>query len=260
MVVEILGSYVVVIGASPGYRIADHVVTIGVPLIKVIAGGRFANLVLRLIAGSLHGNELALRHARAALRSGNFYFASANQHFSVIVEGNQNSKAGFAAIGTNGHVGRIDFGVRIAILEDGVVRHSTSQLNLDLRAGELGDVDLRMFSQAKHVGVVELKFGARFVPGRNTVARDHGSIEHSRSPATGVATLRGDVTMNQTDAGDAVGLSRSRRVVALVVGALVVRTLGHWPLDSGRCLRILIRRLVLRALCDDAPRNRDQES
>src|SRR5450631_559327 len=63
--VEIFGSHVVVVSVSPRYRIADDVVAIGVPLVPVIPGRCFADLVLRLIAGTLHGDELALSHARA---------------------------------------------------------------------------------------------------------------------------------------------------------------------------------------------------
>src|SRR5580700_6968327 len=144
MIVEIFRSHVIVVGTSPRCRIADNVVAIGVPLIPVIPCRRFADLVLRLLARALHGNELALPHARPPLRSRNFYFAFADEHFRVIVGSNQNSKTGFAAIGTNGNVGRIDFRVRIAVLQDGVVRHSASKLNLNLRASKRIDVGLRM--------------------------------------------------------------------------------------------------------------------
>src|SRR5450631_3007970 len=232
--VEIFGSHVVVVSVSPRYRIADDVVAIGVPLVPVIPGRCFADLVLRLIAGTLHGDELTLSHARAALRSRNFHFPTADQHFGVIVGGHQNSKAGFAAARANGNVGRIDFGVRIAVLKDGVVRHAASKLNLNLRAGELGDVGLRMLRETEHVGIVELKFGARFVAGRNAVTREDGSIERSRGPAARVATLRGNVAMNQTDARYAsVCFSRSAGTLvaeALVVGAWLCRALIHGTL------------------------------
>src|SRR6202165_3042100 len=210
VIVQIFGAHVVVIGASPRCRIADNVVAIGVPLVPVIPCRRFADLVLRLIARALHGNELALPHARPALWSRNFYFAFADEHFSVIVGSNQNSKTRFAAIGTNGNVGRIDFRVRIAVLQDGVVRHTVSKLNLDLRASESVDIGLRTLREAKHVGIVELKFSARPVAGRNAISRDDGSIERSRRPVAGIAALGRYVTMNQTDAGDAgVRVSRS---------------------------------------------------
>src|ERR1019366_8712186 len=286
MVIEIFGSYVVVVGVSSRCRIADDVVAIGVPLVPVIPCRCFADLVLRLIARALHGDELAFPHSRAALRSRNFYFASADQHFGVIVGSNQNSKAGFAAIGTNGNIGRIDFRVRVAVLVHGVVRHSASKLNLDLRAGERCDIGLRMLSEAEHVGIVELNFGARLVAGRNPVPREDGSIERSRRPAARVATLRGDVAMKQTDARDAgdcfcrragslvaealvVGTWLHRALIhralihrtlvhrILVHGTLVVRTL-HW--DARRRFRILIRHLVVRVLSADHAWTRDHQS
>ncbi len=79
--VKILGSDVIVVGAPPRFRVADHVVAIGVPLVPVISGGGFADLVLRVRAAALNGDELALADAGAALRSRNFDFAFADQHF-----------------------------------------------------------------------------------------------------------------------------------------------------------------------------------
>src|SRR6266404_5111645 len=294
MIVEIFGTYVVVVSASPRCRIADDIVAIGVPLVPVIPCRRFADLVLRLLAQALHGNELALPDARSALWSRNFYFAFADEHFSMIVSSNQNSEAGFAAIGANGNVGCIDFCVRIAVLQDGVVRHPASKLNLDLRASERIDIRLRMLRQAKHVGEVELKFSARFVTGRNAVPRKDRGIERSRGPVASIAALCGDIAMNQTDASNA-GISFNRRAGALnaaliviarlrrtlihrtlvvralvdrtlvhrtlVRGALVVGTLdGRFGLDARRRFRILIRRLVVRVLSNDGARNRHRQS
>src|ERR1019366_7858783 len=107
-----------------------------------------------------------------------------------------------------------------------------------------------------HVGIVELNFGARLVAGRNPVPREDGSIERSRRPAARVATLRGDVAMNQTDARDA-GDYFCRRAGTLVPEALVVGTL-HW--DARRRFRILIRRLVVGVLRADGAGNRDHQS
>ena len=288
--VEIFGSDVVVVRVPSRFRIADHVVAIGVPLIKVVAGRSLANLVLLVRAGALNGNELILSHPRAALRSRNFDFPSADQHFRVIVGSYQNSKTRFAPLGANRHVGRIDLRIRIAVLVDGVVRHAVPKLNLDLRMRELRDVGLRMLSQPQHVCVVKLEFSARLVAGRNAVARQHRRIERSRRPILGVATLRGDVAMNQADARHSIFFLRSWRVVARfasarVVGAglrraLIHRTLTHRILVSGtlvrgtlivgaghRCrlnvrrrFRILIRHLVVRVLSDDSARNRDHQS
>src|SRR5208283_3024099 len=272
--IEIFGSDVIIVRLPPRYRVADHVVAIGVPLIPVIASRRFANLVLRLIANALNSNELALSHSRATLRSSNFDFASANQHFGVIVGSHKNSKARFAPLGANGNVGCIDFGIRIAVLVDGVVRHSVPKLNLNLRARELRNIGLRMLSQAQHVGIVELKFGARFVAGGNAVTREDGGVEHSRGPVFGIAALRGNVTMNQTDARHASGLSRSRRTGSRVAGtgagvhrALIRRARIHGPLvvgtlhlDARRRLRILIRHLVVRILGDNSAGDRDHQS
>jgi len=249
MGIEIFGPYVIVVSALPRYRIADHVVAIRVPLIPIIPGRCFADLVLLLIAGALHRDELARSHARAALRSRNFYFASADEDFGVIVGSNQNSKAGFASLGANGNVGRIDLCVRIAVLVHGVVRHAVSKLNLDLRARELRDVGLRMLSQAEHVGIVELKLSAPFVAGRNAVTREHGSVEHSRGPVFRIATLCRNIAMNQTDARHAASLRRSRCVGSRVARACVVRSSRRTLIHRALVVRaLIIRTLTHRAL------------
>src|ERR1039458_9958532 len=165
MAVQIFGSDVIVVRVPPRFRVADHVVAIGVPLVPIIPRRRFADFVLRVCARACDGNELTLSDARAALRSRNFDFAFADQYFRVIVRGNQNSKAGFTPLGANGNVRRIDFRVRIAALVDGVIRHSVSKLNLDLRARQLRDVGLRVLRQSERVGIVKLKFSARLVAG-----------------------------------------------------------------------------------------------
>src|ERR1035438_899391 len=152
--IEIFGSDVIVVSVPPRFRITDHGVAIGVPLIPIVARGCFANLVLRVGASALNGDELSLPHARAALRSRYFNFAFAHQHFGVIVGTNQNAKAGFAPLGAKSDVGRIDLGVGIAVFVDGVVRHAASQLNLDLRARELRDVGLGMLREPERIGVV----------------------------------------------------------------------------------------------------------
>src|SRR5258708_3435291 len=213
MIVEIFGTYVIVIGAPPRCRIADDVVAIRIPLVPVIPCRRFADLILRLIASALHGNELALPDARAALWSRNFYFAFADEHLSGIVSGNHNSEARFAAISANGNVGRIDFRVRIAILQDGVVRHPAPKLNLNLRVSKRIDIGLGMLREAKHVGIVKLKFGARFVASRNSIPRDDGSIKRSCGQVASTATLCGDIAMNQTDARYTGVFNRSARTL-----------------------------------------------
>src|SRR5208282_1206174 len=95
MAIEIFGAGVIGTGLAPGFGIADQVVAIGVPLVKVIARRRFADLVLRIGARTLNGNELVLPDMRAALRRGHFDFAFTHQNFGVIVGGHQNAKARF---------------------------------------------------------------------------------------------------------------------------------------------------------------------
>jgi hypothetical protein len=196
MSVEIFCAHVVVVGLSARNRVADHVVAIGIPLIKVIAARSLADLVLFVRASALNGNELAGRHTRATLWSRYGYFAFANENFRVIVGSNQNSKAGFAALRLDSNVWRIDFSVRIAVSENGIVRHTMSKLNLDLRTRELHDIGLRMLREPEHVGIVKLNFRSRLVASRNTVTGKDRSVQRSRGPVFRITTLRRDITVN----------------------------------------------------------------
>jgi hypothetical protein len=219
MAIQTFGSDVIVVRVPTRFRVADHGVAIRIPLIPVVPRRRFANLVLLVGARTLNRDELPLTHARSALRSSNFNFAFADEHFSVVVGRNQNSEARFAPLGANGYVWRIDFRVRIAAAVHGVVRHAVPKLNLNLRTRQLHDVRLCVFRQAKRIRVIEFKFGARFVAGRNTVPREHGSVQHRSRPILRIATLRGNIAMNQADARDAVILNRGRGVITRTAAA-----------------------------------------
>ena len=240
-------------------RIQNHAVAIGVPLIPIIAGRRFANLVLRLLSRTLNRNELAFSHTRATLRSSDFDFAFAHEHFRMIVARYQNAKAGIALLGADGNVRSINFRTRVAVTEHGVIRHSARQLNLNLRARQLRDICLGMLRESKRVGIVELNFGARSIASRNTVARQHRRIDRSCRPTTGITALRRNIAMHQADACHAIIFNRRRSVVcgiirtiiivearihrptsarALIVRALLVLTLIN-------CRRLLIHRLLI---------------
>ena len=221
---------------TPRFRVADRIVAISVPLVPVISCWSFANLVLRICARASDRDELPFSYTCAALRSRNFNLALADKDFSMVVSSYKNSKARFAPLGANGDVGRIDFRVRIAALVHGVVRHTVSQLNLDLRARQLRDVGLRVFRQPERVGIVKFKFSACFVAGRNPISGKHGSIQRRRRPILGIAALRRHIAMNQADACHAIFFSRGRSVVTRfgtcvsgirVVEARIVRTCGR---------------------------------
>jgi hypothetical protein len=180
------------------------------------------------------------------LRSGNFYFAFADEHFSMIVGRNQNSEARIALLGTNRNVRSVDLCIRIAIAEYGVVRHSACQLNLNLRARQLRNVGLGMFRKTKGVRIVKLKFGARFVASRNAITGEHGSVDHRRRPTSGVATLGGHVAVNQADARHAVIFHRRRRVVTRSVRSVVaIQTRVH---RSTSARTLIVRTLISRTL------------
>jgi hypothetical protein len=83
--IEIFRSHVIIVRVLPRFRVADHVVAIGIPLIPVIPRRSVANLVLGIAARTLDRDVLPLSHARATLRSRHFDLAFAHQHFRMIV-------------------------------------------------------------------------------------------------------------------------------------------------------------------------------
>src|SRR5437764_11219497 len=99
----------------------------------------------------------------------------------------------------NSHVGRINLNIGFSAFEHAVVRLSLGYRSLNAQASEIGDLDLGTGRQAHDVGIVELNFCPRFFSGRDLVAAYQGSIDARRSPPSGVATLHGNIAMDQAD-------------------------------------------------------------
>jgi hypothetical protein len=115
-------------------RIANGVVAIAVPAIKIISRRGIGNFVLRVVARAAHHDRLTAPYVRAALGSRDVYVTSANQDFSLIVRVNRDPEAGIAPARMNGKIRSIDFDVRFAIFQYRVVGESAGELNLNLGA------------------------------------------------------------------------------------------------------------------------------
>jgi hypothetical protein len=105
------------------FRVENHAVAIGVPLVPIVALWSFSNLVLRLIASSLNRDVLAFSNTSAALRSCDFYFTFADQHLGMVIVGDKNPETGIAALGANGNIRSINLRIRVTVAEHGVIGH-----------------------------------------------------------------------------------------------------------------------------------------
>ncbi len=149
----------------------DHAVAIiveGVPIVFALRRGDF---VLRVSRGALHGDQIALLDARAALRSGNLGFTIADGYFCLSARIHINSVRAAISDGMNGNIRRVDFHVSLVALVHAEVGEAFAELQLNLRALERGDCRLRAICEAQNIGEVELYFSAALVAGRDFVAR-----------------------------------------------------------------------------------------
>jgi hypothetical protein len=132
MRIEIFRSNIVGIGVLSRFRVENRAVAIAIPLVPIVALRSFSNLVLRLIASSLDRDVLALTNTSAALRSCDFYFAFADQHFGMVIVSDKNSETGIATLSANRNIRSIDLRIRVAVAEHGIIGHPTRQLDLNL--------------------------------------------------------------------------------------------------------------------------------
>jgi hypothetical protein len=172
---------------------------------------------LRVVATAPHHDRLTAPYVRAALGSRDVYIASPNQDFCLIVRVNRDPEAGIAPTGMNGQIGSVDFNVRFAVFQYRVISQSASELNLNLGAAQTGNVGFSILVETQNVGVVELNFCARATARRNAVSRDDRRVEGRIPPVTGVSALRGDVTMDQTDARNTRFFFRRLRLDRLIL-------------------------------------------
>ncbi len=78
--------------------------------------------------------------------------------------------------GMNRDVRRIDLRLSLALAKHGVIYQALPHLNLNVLVRKPRDIGLRVRSEAKNVGEVELHLGPPACSGGNFVAVDHGLI------------------------------------------------------------------------------------
>lgn len=196
--IEVLRAGVVVVCMLPALRVENHVIAALIPFVEVICGWSIRGLILRTIR-ALNRHELSTVNARAALRFRDFRLPAAYNHlrFGIAIDLNA-----IVAVAQRMHGGirSVDFGVSLAVLEDAVIHQALAHLHLNVRGGEVGDFDGRIFVEADGVGVVELNFRPPAIAGRDAVARFQGGIQRGGNPVARVASLYGNVSLDHTKA------------------------------------------------------------
>ena len=258
--VQILRSGVATVGVMPGIRTLDHVIAVAIPAIPIVAIWSRRDLVLRGFTVAAHGSHISRVHFGAALLGGNLRLARAHDHDRVSIGPHFDAEHAIMMRGMNGYVRGIDLGFGFTVFGNAEVGDALRQLNLNISFCQVRHIGLRVRTQAKNIGKVELQFCAGVVAGGNLVAGHYGLIQRGSGPVSGVPALRGNVGMNQADASHAlVGLHRSFAFRSTwlsfsglrIVGIRVIRRttllwIPHLPiarLGIAR-LRVLRRRLA----------------
>lgn len=247
VVIEIFRAGVVAVGVVPTSGVANGPVAIAIPSVPIVSVEGGGNLILRIV-GAGDGDHLSGINASAALRRGDIRGTSADDDFGLRVGIYENAEFALATEGADGRVRSVNFGLCFAALQDVVSNQALPNLYLNLFAVQGGDASGRTIGQAQNVRKVELEFRAGFLAGGDAIILGDGRVDSDRDPLAVVAALRGNVTLNLADAGDALC-----RVSGLFRFTLALLIVGGGNLGVLRVLRtldgliVLLRRSVLRS-------------
>jgi hypothetical protein len=189
-------SGVVAAAVPPTPSVLHRVVAILVPAIPIVAIRCAGDLVLRVI-NAANRDHLALLDNCASLRREGFRLSLADDD-SRFTPHNLNPIAPLLER-SNGYVRGVDLDLGLAPLQDRQIEDAFLDLNLELRAGQVRQLDFGAVTQANRVGVVELDLSARLRARGNRVAAHQRRVDRQGHPVSGVPPLAGDVAMNQAD-------------------------------------------------------------
>jgi len=219
--VQVLRARVVVIRMLPALRIENRAIAALIPFVEGVSARGVRGLILRTV-GALNRDELPAVNARAPLRFGNFRLALTDNYLRFGIPVDLNAIVAVAQR-VHGGIRSVDFGVRLAVLEDAVIHQALADLQLNVRGGKVRDLDGRIFVEADHVGVVELNFRAPAIAGRDAVAGFERCVERAGNPVRRVASLHGNISVNHAQAPHC-GL-HLRSVLIILILALIRSTL-----------------------------------
>jgi hypothetical protein len=158
--VQIFGSGVVAVGVLPRLRGVNHVITVAVPAVPIVAVRSVGNLVLSLLSGSANRRHFAFLQFGDTLRRGNLSFTFSHDDDRVAVRAYLNAQVYILVRGMYGDVRCIDLRLGLAFIEHAVISQPLRELNLDVILGEGCKICFGARSQTENIGEVELYFGA----------------------------------------------------------------------------------------------------
>src|SRR5579872_1718807 len=198
VIIQILRSGVVTVGVAPAFGTAYPTVPVAVPAVPIVPFRRRDSLIFR-VGRALDRNQLPTLDTSAALRRGDLRLPLADDHLTF--RGRIHLDAIHARLQrTNGHIRRVNFDVGIAVAQLAEVDQTQAHLHLHAITGKVGDFGVGVIRQAQDIGVIELHLSPRSRPGGHLVAGYQRRVQLGIHPVTGVATLHGDVSVDQADA------------------------------------------------------------
>src|SRR5260370_8045514 len=87
------------------------------------------------------------------------------------------------------YIRSINLRLDLALIEDAIVRESLPKLNLNVLVRKVCNSGLRVRSQPKNVGEIELHLCAAASSSRNLIATQYALVQLPRHPAAGIPPL-----------------------------------------------------------------------
>jgi len=193
--VQIFRACVVAVCMPPTLRACDHPVAIVVPCIPIIFARRGVGLIFRIVRSG-DGDHLSLFNVGGTLRRRDFRGAIPHNHLRLCVGVHQDAVIALAGR-MNRRVGRVNFGICLAALEDRIFCEALSYLHLNVCASQVGHGCGRIVRHAQNIRVIKLKLGAGFLARGHPVARHNGRIQGSGHPLAVVAALGRDIAVDK---------------------------------------------------------------
>src|SRR6185312_9456889 len=186
------------VGVAPAFGTAYPTVAVAVPAVPIVLSRRRDSLIFR-VGRALNRNELSTLDTSAALRCSDLRLTFADDHFCF--RGRIHLDAVHARPQRpNGHVGRVNFNVGIAVAQLAEVGQAQAHLHLHAVTGKISDGGIGIIGQAQNVGIVELNLGSCVGSGGHLVAGHQRGVQPGVDPITGVAALHSYVAVDKAHA------------------------------------------------------------
>src|ERR1700693_1318144 len=158
--VQIFRPYVILIRVVPGIRIVDHAVAVAIPPVPVVALGSRSNFVARIGAGSAHRCHVTLLDVSDALRGSQLRFTFAHDDYRVAIGPHFNAVHSILVRRMQSNVRSVDLRLCLTFAKHRVIDQPLPNLHLNVSLGKIREGGLRVRTQAKNVGKIELHLSA----------------------------------------------------------------------------------------------------